>query len=354
MNALPYLIEKEFKQMWRNRLLPIVFVLLPLALMNMVPRVATQEVTGLKFCVIDHAHTQQSRRLVEQINASRYLDLAAVCPSPREAMQLIDAAQADLLVEIARDGQVSVRSNATNGMKGAMGLNYVTQIVASANQANTSAIAQTVPAVSFLFNSHLDYKIYMIPCIFALMLTLIVGFLPALNIVGEKERGTIEQVNVTPIGKWEFILSKLIPYWVVGILMTLLALGASKAIYGIAPAGSVILIFLFVLVYCILASAFGLVISNYSRTVQQASLTMFFFLVIFILLSGLLTPIRSMPEWAQLITRLDPLSYLIDALRAIFIKGSTLADLRTQLLSLAGFACAMAAWAVMSYRKNDV
>ena len=361
---IAYLIRKEFKQMRRNILLPIIFVLLPLALTNIVPRVATQEVKGLKICIVDNDHSTLSRRLIQKIDASAYIDLSRMGQSEKEAMQSLDDASSDLFL-IVPDGyeksiythdveqQLYIAANATNGMKGAMGQNYVQQIIASFILEIAEERGVIQPQIRFAFNPHLDYKIYMMPAVFALMLTLIVGFLPALNIVGEKERGTIEQVNVTPISKVEFIISKLVPYWCAGMMMSILALGAGRGLYGILPAGSVPVMFLFLLVFCMLVSSFALIISNYSDSIRQASLTMFFFLVIFILMSGILTPIRSMPVWAQWLSMLDPMRHIIEALRLIFVKGTTFSELLPQFYTLTSFAALTGIWAIVSYRKNE-
>lgn len=240
-----YLIHKEFKQMRRNILLPIIFVLLPLALTNIIPRVATQEIKGLKICIVDNDHSSLSRRLIQKIDASAYIDLSRMAQSEKEAMQSLDDASSDMFLIIPEgyekgiysqdNEQLYIAANATNGMKGAMGQNYLHQIIVSYVQEIAEESGTLQPQIRFAFNPHLDYKIYMMPAVFALLLTLIVGFLPALNIVGEKEKGTIEQVNVTPISKVEFIVSKLVPYWCVGMLMSILALGAGKGIFGILP-----------------------------------------------------------------------------------------------------------------------
>ena len=358
-----YLIRKEFKQMRRNILLPIIFVLLPLALTNIIPRVATQEVKGLKICIVDNDHSSLSRRLIQKIDASAYIDLSRMAQSETEAMQSLDDASSDMFLIIPEgyekgvycqdNEQLYIAANATNGMKGAMGQNYLHQIIVSYVQEIAEESGTLQPQIRFAFNPHLDYKIYMMPAVFALLLTLIVGFLPALNIVGEKEKGTIEQVNVTPISKVEFIVSKLVPYWCVGMLMSILALSAGKGIFGILPDGSIPVMFLFLLIFCVLVSSFALIISNYSESTRQASLTMFFFLVIFILMSGLLTPIRSMPVWAQWLSLLDPMRHIIEALRLIYVKGSTFTELLSQFYILIGFATFTSTWAIASYRKNS-
>ena len=358
-----YLIRKEFKQMRRNILLPIIFVLLPLALTNIIPRVATQEITGLKICIVDNDHSSLSRRLIQKIDASAYIDISRMAQSEREAMQSLDDASSDMFLIIPEgyekgvysqdNEQLYIAANATNGMKGAMGQNYLHQIIVSYVQEIAEESGTLRPQIRYAFNPHLYYKIYMMPAVFALLLTLIVGFLPALNIVGEKEKGTIEQVNVTPISKVEFIVSKLVPYWCIGMLMSILALGAGKGIFGILPEGSIPVMFLFLLIFCVLVSSFALIISNYSESTRQASLTMFFFLVIFILMSGLLTPIRSMPVWAQWLSMLDPMRHIIEALRLIYVKGSTFTELLPQFYILIGFATFTSTWAILSYRKNS-
>lgn len=365
--SIRYLIAKEFKQMLRMRLLPIVFLLLPVALMNMVPRIATQEVRGLSFAVVDNDGSTLSRRLIQRVDASQYLTLTDVCPSYREALAVVEQGRADLIIEIplqyernvllGEGPQLGIAANATNGMKGSMSTSYVTAIAQDVlydYMEEQGAVTMHRPTLSshFLFNPHLDYRLYMVPAIFALILTLIVGFLPALNIVGEKERGTIEQINVTPISKLEFIISKLVPYWVVGIIMTLIGLGAARGIWGFTPVGSIPLFFLFISLYCLLISAAGLVVSNYSSNTRQAALTMYFFLVIFILMSGLLTPIRSMPGWAQWLTLLNPMRHLIESFRGIYIKGSTLLDLRQSFYYLSAYTFLLCVWAIRSYKKN--
>lgn len=374
---LPYLVQKEVKQILRNRILPVIFVLLPLVLTNVLPRIATQEVKGIRFAAVDNDRSSLSRGFVQRLDASTYLDLAATAPTYAAAFDAIDAGDVDAIVEIpagyerdavcGRPSALQVSANAVNGTKGSMAAMYITQTTQWLPPCPVGALySETSPkplseraggespsiSVRAAFNPTLDYKPYMIPAIFALLLILIVGFLPALNIVGEKERGTMEQINVSPIGKMTFILSKVIPYIIIGLLMTLEALAAARGIHGISPVGSVPLLMLFVIVFCMLASSIGLIISNYSSTMQQAALTMFFFLVIFILMSGLLTPIASMPMWAQEVTRLNPLRYIIAALRDVFLKGSTFTDLLPQFVPLVVYAAAAWTWAIKSYRKN--
>ena len=203
------------------------------------------------------------------------------------------------------------------------------------------------------FNPYLDYKVFMVPALMAQLLMMLCGFLPALNIVSEKEFGTIEQINVTPVSKFTFILAKLIPYWVTGMLILTISIILAWLVYGLVPAGHLWLLYFFALLFIIVISGMGLVVSNYSRTMQQAMFVMFFFVIIIMLMSGLFTPINSMPEWAQTITIANPLKYFIQVTRMVYLKGSGFSDLIMQFIALFLMAIALNGWAVFSYKKNS-
>ena len=358
--------------MMRNIILPIVFVLLPFVMVNMVPRAATQEVKNLKISVVDNDHSTWSARLVQELSASPYFHLDDVSLSYDRALKSMEAGQADFIVEIepkfernlVKEGvsHVMVSANAVNGVKAGLGTSYLAQIIAdcSAQLREESGLSTVGVSMAhfdvvprYLYNTQLDYKPFMIPGLLAMLLILLVGFLPALNIVGEKEKGTIEQINVTPVGKFEFILSKLIPYWAVGLAVLAYAMLLSWLIYGLVPVGNLCTIALFATIFILVVSSMGLIVSNYSDTTQQAALVMFFFLVIFILLSGLITPVSSMPAWAKAITRVNPLRYFIEVMRMLYLKGSTLHDLHSYLWALLAYAALAWTWAILSYRKSN-
>lgn len=368
MKALPYLLTKEFKQMFRNLLLPIVFILLPIAMMNVVPRIATQEVKNLNITVIDCDHSTLSSRLIQKLQASEFFNLYAICPNYEKAYALLEEGKVDFIVTIENEfehnlyrtggADVMVTVNAVNGMKGGLGNAYLTQIMMQyARQQTADNGTMAKPPVNveprYLFNASLDYKPYMIPALMAMTLILLVSFLPALNVVGEKERGTIEQINVTPVSRIEFILSKMIPYWTIGIFIVGFSMILAWKIHDVVPAGSVWLVFLFNIVYIFTNSSLGLTISNYSDNMRQAAIVMFFFIVIFILTSGLISPIASMPHWAQEATRLNPLRYIITAMREIYLKGSSFHQLLPQFIPLCIYGILASIWAVVSFRKNN-
>lgn len=174
----------------------------------------------------------------------------------------------------------------------------------------------------------------------------------ALNIVKEKESGTIEQMNVTPVKKFQFILGKLIPFWILGIIVFTVGLIVARLMYGIVPLGSITLLYTFAGVYLFAMVGFGMLISTYSETQLQAMSLIFLCVMIFNMMSGLFTPIDSMPEWAKWIARLIPVTYFINVIRMIVLKGSGLYDVIKDLGILATMGIILNGWAVLNYRKT--
>ena len=345
---LKYLIQKEFLQIRRNSFLPRLIVLFPIVMMCVMPWVMNQEVKNIRVDVVDADHTVASQRLVQQIAASNYFVFSGLKPTYDAALKDIQTSKADIILEI-RDGRYLIAANAVNGTKGSMGAAYLSQIVAtppsSPRGGNTSEVLS-------LYNKHHDYKLFMIPALFAILMMLMTGFLPALNIVGEKEAGTIEQINVTPVSKGVFILAKLIPYWLIALFLITVCLLLSWLVYGITCQGPLWLVYLLAMLLALFFSSLGLIISNYSDTMQQAMFVMWFFVVCMLLLSGLFTPTRSMPSWAYLTTYVNPMHYFIDAIRTVFIRGGSLQHIAHQVCALLAIGIFMAVWAVMSYQKN--
>ena len=344
---LRHLIQKEFLQIRRNPFLPKLILLFPIVIMCIMPWVMQMEVKNIVVDVVDIDHTVESQRLVQQIAASNYFIFGGQKASYAEAIKDIEKGKADVILEI-RDGKYLIAANAVNGTKGSMGSAYLSQIVSS-----HQPIVNSPLSVLNLYNKHQNYKLFMIPALLAIVMMLMTGFLPTLNIVGEKETGTIEQMNVTPVSKWAFILSKLIPYWIIAFFVITVCLLLAWLIYGLTPAGPLWLVYVLAMLLALFFSSFGLIVSNYSETMQQAVFVMWFFVVTIMLLSGLFTPTRSMPEWAYLTTYVNPMHYFIDAIRTVFIRGGGLREVAHQLLALLTIGLFMAAWAVQSYKKNS-
>jgi len=171
--------------------------------------------------------------------------------------------------------------------------------------------------------------------------------------VHEKEVGTIEQINVSPISKLQFILGKLIPFWIMGLITLTLGLIVSLLFYHIVPIGSIALIYLFGMVFLFTLLGVGLLISTYAETQTQATFVSFFVMMLFMLLGGLYTPIESMPDWAKWITKINPVAYFIEVIRMIILKGSGFADIRTDFFSVLGLGIFFNTWAVINYRKRS-
>ena len=359
---LRHLIRKEFLQIRRNPFLPRLILMFPIVIMCVTPWVMNMEVKNVVVNVVDNDRSTRSQQIVHSIEASDYFIFGGQKPTYRIALAEIEHGKADMVLVIPQDfgkdidrgkmPQVLIAANAVNGTKGAMGSAYLSQIVTS-HVMLTEAAFQSKVSTLLLYNKHQNYKLYMIPALLAMVVMLMTGFLPTLNIVSEKEIGTIEQINVTPVSKWTFILSKLIPYWLIAFFVITVFLILAWLIYGITPDGPVWLVYVLAMLLAMFFSSFGLIVSNYSDTMQQAMFVMWFFVMIIMLLSGLFTPARSMPDWAYTSTYINPMHYFIDAIRTVFIRGGGFREVAHQVFALLGIGIVMGLWAVQSYKKNN-
>ena len=358
---LKYLIQKEFLQIRRNAFLPRLIVIFPIMMMCVMPWVMNQEVKNIRVDVVDNDRSTLSRQLVHSIEASNYFIFNGQKPTYEAALKDIEKMDADVVMVIPqhfsrdivrkRNPQVLIAANAVNGTKGSIGTSYLSQIITIKVSPSVEIIQSEVSAL-FLYNKHLNYKVFMIPALFAIVMMLMCGFLPTLNIVGEKEAGTIEQINVTPVPKWAFILAKLIPYWIIALFVIVVCLVLSWLIYDITCQGPLWLVFVLSMLLALFWSSFGLVISNYSDTMQQAIFVMWFFVVCMLLLSGLFTPTRSMPHLAYLTTYINPMHYFVEAIRTVFVRGGDFRNVAHQIVALLAIGMIMGAWAVRSYKKR--
>lgn len=367
---LKHLIRKEFLQIRRNAFVLRLIVVFPVMIMCVMPWVMDSEVKNIVVDVIDNDHSATSSQLVHRIGASRYFVFGGQKDSYAGAMADVELSKADMIMEIPpsfeRDmkrgdcPQIFVAANAVNGTKGTMGVAYMGSIVSqhmaeasSCGMSGRQLTADTPVSVLYLYNKHLNCKLFIIPSLMAILVLLMCGFLPALNIVGEKESGTIEAINVTPVKKWQFILAKLVPCWLIGLVVMTVCFVLAWAIYGITSAGSLGLVYLLAMLLAFTVSGIGLVISNYNDTMQQAVFVMWFVVMCLLLLSGLFTPVRSMPDWALLTTAVNPMHYFIDAIRTVFVRGGDFGSIASQVAALGAFAVIIDVWAVVSYRKNN-
>ena len=371
MRTLKFLLQKEFRQIFRDpSILRLIFIM-PMIQLLILPLAADYEMKNINISVVDKDHSTYSRLLIEKITASGYFRLTGYSNAYDQSLEEVEKDKADLILEIPgafekdlvkeNEAKLFIAVNAINGVKANLGGAYLRNIIQDFNRTVRLEWIQfpkfnpelNIDVVSSnWFNPAMNYKFFMVPGILVVLLTMVGANLTALNIVREKEIGTIEQINVTPVKKYHFILGKLIPFWVLGLIVLSLGLTLARLVYGIIPLGSFFTIYIFAAVYLLAVLGLGLLVSTYANTQQQAMLISFFLMMIFILLGGLYTSIDSMPAWAQAITKVNPVSYFIDVMRMVVLKGSGLADIKDQLLTMLGFAILFNSWAVISYRKR--
>lgn len=372
MRVLKALLVKEFRQIRRNRILVVLIVMLPVIQLTILPLAADYELKNIKLGVIDHDHSSTSEKLVQKILSSGYFMLSGVSESYSQGLPLIEQDKVDILIEIpaqfeknvlnAKGETLAVYANAINGVKASVGSVYISQILGQYNaellhnlSPESAALAAGVLRTNgrYVFNDYLKYPPFMVPGILVLLVTMIGGYMSSLNVVKEKEVGTIEQINVSPIQKYQFILGKLIPFWIIGIFIFSIGLFVvGRGVYGVVPLGSYMVIYTFLMIYLIAILGFGLFISSFADTQQQSMSITFFFMMIFILMSGLFTPIQSMPDWAQWIASVNPVTYFIKVMRMVVLKGSTFADVSKYYVIMIGFAVVLNTLAVLNYRKT--
>ncbi len=372
MRTLKFLLRKEFRQIFRDPAIIRLILIMPVIQLLILPWAADYEIKEIKLAVVDHDHSEYSRKLINKITSSGYFILNNYSVSYESALEDIEHDKADLVLQIPlhfekdlvkeNEAKLFMALNAINGVKANLGGAYLQTIIQDFNRnvrAEWIQLPRFSPEVqievtsSNWFNPLLNYKYFMVPGILVILLTMVGSNLTAINIVKEKEIGTIEQINVTPIKKIHFILGKLIPFWLIGLFVLTIGLTIARFAYNIIPAGSFLTIYIFAAIYLLAVLGLGLLISTYSVNQQQATLLSFFLMMIFILLGGLYTSIDSMPEWAKWITRFNPVAYFIEVMRMVVLKGSGLSDIKQHLLIISGFALFFNGWAVFSYRKRS-
>ncbi len=373
MKTIGYIIQKEFKQIFRNKaMLPLIFIL-PIIQLVILSNAATFEVKDIKFSYIDHDKTSFSRELIDKFNASTFFNVVTDFPNNKIANEAMLKGEVDVILEIplyferdllkSKKTSLSVNINAIDGAAAGVENVYINQIIQSFNKNAVADLMQPSDNVnvpkniisipSFWYNKTLNYKTFMVPGILVLLVTMITLFLSGMNIVREKEIGTLEQMNVTPIKKYEFIIGKLFPFWVLGMLLLTIGLIIARVLFNVPMVGSTLLMYSYTAIYILVILGMGLFISNFTDTQQQAMFIAWFFIVIFILMSGLFTPIESMPDWAQFLTEFNPIKYYVEVMRMVMLKGSSFTDILSPFIKTTIYAVIMNGLAVWSYKKTN-
>jgi ABC-2 type transport system permease protein len=373
MRRVWYLMWKELLELRQDpRLFGVIFIA-PIVQLTMLGYAATTDVKNVPVVVVDQDHTPQSRELISRFEASPYFTIAGTTGSVQEVdawfernrawMGLVIPGDYHERVGSGRTATVQVIADGTDSNSTNVAMGYAANLVASYNEElarkRLVAAGPDVPAraiearIRVWFNPQLESRDFMIPGIVALLLLVITTNLSSMAVVREKELGTLEQLNVTPVTRWQLILGKLLPYGAIGILDVVLVTTVAVTWFEIPLLGSPVLLFATSCIYLLTTLGLGLFISTISDTQQQAMMTAtFFFLTPMLYLSGFIFPIENMPAVIQPVTYLIPLRYFIIIVRGIFLKGLGVAVLWPQILALLAWGLAIVGLAVARSRKT--
>jgi len=372
MRTIFYILQKEFLQIRRNKMMLPFILVVPIVQLIILVHAATLEMKNIRLAVVNMDQGSNSRRIISKFEGSPFFNIVANPKSVSDAEDFIKSDKADVVIvfqhgfenDLVRNdkSKIQVLINSINGTVAGISNAYINSIVMQVNKEiiteflgfpSNQKLMPTIEVVSnFWYNPQLNYKNYMVPGILVLLVTIVGLFLSGLNLVREKEIGTIEQINVTPIRKYQFITGKLLPFWIIALFELGFGLVVGKLLFNIPIVGNLFLLYCVASVYLFVILGFGLFISTITNTQQQSMFISWFFLMIFILMSGLFTSIESMPDWAQWLNKLNPVAYFIRATRMILLKGSGLADIKKELIILSMYGFCSLSMAIWRYKKT--
>ncbi len=382
------LARAEVLHVVRDRATLAQIVVMPLIQLLILSNVATFAIRQSPVYVVDFDRSSTSRGLVSRFSASGLFDIVGQSGSPdaaddamlRGAVTLVVTIPRDFEASLTREGRAPVHLDVNSEKGSAAGIvqsyaaqilnSYAAELSAEIHPTRASSLdvpnadmppqrgpgindgGRIVTVVRGRYNPTLNYKHYMVPGILVALVTMIGTLLTAQNIAREKEMGTLEQLNVTPLTKAEFITAKLLPFWVLALLDLALGLVVARVVFGVPVNGSLVLLFAAAGVYLVVALGIGLWVSTLVETQQQAMFVAFFILMIYLLMSGLFTPVDSMPHWVQLLSELNPVRHFVMIVRAILIKGAGLAEVARPLGILGVFAVVVMGLSIRQYSKR--
>lgn len=369
MRVILVIVQKEFRQILRDKFMGRAIIILPIVQMIVLVYAATFEIKNIDLLIVDRDGSSLSTKLTQKFTGSNFFTVDIKQLTDKQTVGFLDKGKADLALIIPTGFEKKFQTeeqpslqliiDAVNGSAGELSLAYSQATIMNFNKnilvdifgPENKNIAEIKISSRFWFNPLLDYKIYMAPGILVILITVIGWFMAGMNLVKEKEIGTIEQLNVSPILKYQFLAGKLIPFLIIALLDLAFGLLLAKVLYHIPFEGSLFTLFVFSTVYLIAVLGIGLFISTISNTQQQVLFVSFFFVMIFILMSGLFTAIENMPQWGQVITRLNPLAYYSRVIRMVLLKGSSIVDIRNEILIMFLYGISINVLAVWRYRK---
>ena len=369
MRIIFILIKKEFLQVFRNPLLMSILIVAPLVQFLLFPFTADYEIKTLNIAFIDKDRSTITAEMQHKFEYSKYFVNFGLLETKKEAEELMLKDEIDILIEFPQNFEknimtldpttIAITANAINSVKAGIGVGYVQTVIgefyedkATELSAIGSVPSKLMPVNIYWYNEQMNYKNLIVPGILVILVTLIGAYVTALNIVREKEIGTIEQINVSPIHKWQFLIGKMIPFWILGMTEFLLGLFLMKIVFGISVQGSLPVLISVTTIYLLVMLGLGFFISSMSSNQLQAMFIVFFLFIVFVLLSGLFTPIEGMPQWAIYLNYLNPMSYYMDVIKLIVLKGSGIEEIKMQISALSGMAAVINVAALFSYRET--
>ena len=375
MRTLRFLLRKEYLQIFRDRIMVAQLLLLPAIQLALLANAATFEVKSARLVVVDEDRSATSRGLVDRLRAAGRFRLVESMFSAERADEAMMRRDAAVIVHIPREFErdlvrtrtapVQLVLNAEDGAAAGVTLSYAQRIVAeyAVELGTTLRLSTTSDApvrgqgrldvrARGWYNPDLDYRFYMVPGILVQLVTMVGTLLTALNIVREKELGTLEQLNVTPVTRGQFIAAKLIPLWSLGLVALTIGMLVARFAFHVPMRGSVLLVFGTASVYLLAALGVGLLVSTIVSTQQQAMFVTFFIVLVYLLMSGLFTPVRSMPTWAQWLAQANPVMHFIEIMRAVMLRGAGLREIAHSLAVLSAIAIGVFTLSVRQYAKR--
>jgi ABC-2 type transport system permease protein len=345
---------------------------LPIAELLVFPFAADLEIKELNVAIIDYDKSVTSLAIQQSMEGTGYFKLVKGIQTNAQAELAMKKNDVDIIIEIPRECEkslyrkekpvIGITSNAINSMKASIGVAYLQQFFADffhSAFASSKIAAKTNSAhidiyVSRWFNKKMDYKNIFVPGILAVLVSMIGAMLSTLNIVREKELGTIEQVNISPITKGQFFAGKMIPFFIIGMVEFGIGLLIMVFLFGIAIQGSLVALLLFTAVFLLAMLGLGFMVSIFAENQVQSMFIIIFLFIVFILLSGLFTPLDSMPKWAKILNMVNPISHFIVILKSIILKGSSLFEMRNYLIGISLFALIANSITVIFYKNRAV
>lgn len=366
------IVRKEFTQIFRDPRSLALIIVMPIIQLFLLGYAATTDVKNVPIAVLDQSQSTQSRELLDAFRAADYFRIdyyvgstdeyqlliesgkirAALVIPPDYDVQVLDGKAQVLFVLDGSDGSVGATALSTARL---IGQSYATKVQESQFALRGSASMPTPPVevrTQVWYNPDFQSAYFMIPGVIGMILSFITTILTATTIVRERERGTIEQLIVTPIRSWELIVGKLLPYVILAFVETFEILIVGHLVFDVPVRGSLLLITLASGLFLMSSLGIGLFASTIANTQQEAMLTVMMFNLPMIFLSGFFFPVQAMPKFLQLVSYAIPLRYYLVVIRALMLKGVGIAAIQSELIALTIFGIVIMGAAALRFRKR--